>query len=342
MNYSLNYFSKNLNNLEYPDILTYFTSEQEESTTIEFKSYSATYGNMRRNLEGVIRGICAFLNSEGGIIIWGAPEGTEVAGRQEKVFIGELSPVTELIEKDRLINIISDSIKPMPIGIDVKVISHEETYIYIFEVQKSNYSPHQYKDIYYARLDGQTKPAPNYLIEALYRKITYPNLEGFIRFDKISNDGTYYYLDTTIFIFNFTELQNEENVSYRLLCAQGIFTNSLTVIGRSSYTQNGHQFLNTDNIKILHAGTPDMHSERLRFNPYEVLNNNNIVDLVLTFGGKNSPMKLSFYKLDFGLIDWNNTDNPNYLISELSENELSSKRRQNTSKEDILRGLLKR
>jgi hypothetical protein len=55
-----------------------------------------------------------FLNSDGGIIIWGAPKGKKVPDKKEKVFQGEPDMVDYLYEKDAFISKIADSITPTP------------------------------------------------------------------------------------------------------------------------------------------------------------------------------------------------------------------------------------
>ncbi|MNK82667.1 Divergent AAA domain protein [compost metagenome] len=72
-NFSHNYFGKDLEALTQNDLTDYFSTVKEESDKIEFKAYHQQYGNFNKNIEGVIRGICAFLNSNGGLLIWGAP-----------------------------------------------------------------------------------------------------------------------------------------------------------------------------------------------------------------------------------------------------------------------------
>lgn len=345
MNYSENIFGKELNELTYADIEGYFEEEKEESNIIEYKSYSAKYGNFNKNIEGVIRGICAFLNSDGGILIWGSPEGQKVEGKQEKVFVGALSPIPELKGKDWFINKISDSITPLPVGVNFQTIENDGAYIYIFEIQKSNYSPHQYNNTYFARLDGQTKPAPHYLIEALFKKISFPHLEGFIKPIKISHNGRLYFLDIEIFIFNFSQLQNEENVSFRLLCPQGFFAKSKVPQYQNMYDYEGHQLVHKDLIDVLHFGSPNYHSEKLIFNPNEILTKHqNKVDLLLTFGGKSSPLKSSEYILDFSKIDWNRPDNPNYLFEDINENRIFAEiqKEKNTTRESTLKAILER
>jgi hypothetical protein len=345
MNYSINIFGKELTDLTYTDIENYFQEEKEESNIIEYKSYSAKYGNFNVNIEGVIKGICAFLNSDGGILIWGSPEGKKVDSKQEKVFIGDLSPIPYLKGKDYFINKISDSITPLPIGINVQPIKNKGVYLYIFEIQKSNYSPHQYRDKYFARLDGQTKPAPHYLIEALFKKISFPHLEGFIKLIKISQNKGQYYLDIEIYIFNFSHFQNEENVAFRLMCPQGIFAKSQEYLNPKMYNNKGHQLVHKDLIDVLYFGAPICHSEKLIFNPNELLNkHHNKAVFLLTFGGKSSPLKSSVYELDFSRIDWDKPDNPNYLLKEINENRFFAdiQKEKNMTRESTLKAILER
>jgi len=344
MDYLTSFFGKNLDALEYDDIIDFFSEEKEESDKIEFKSYSLEYGNFKNNLEGVIRGICAFLNSDGGILIWGAPVGQTVEGKKEKIFKGELTPLNEFKEKDWLINKVSDSVTPLPIGINVKPLTKEGKYLYIFQIQKSIYSPHQFKNTYYARLDGQTKPAPHYLIEALFRKISYPNVEAYIGFDKAGLISNKYFLDITIYLFNFTELQNEENVYFRLICPQGIFANYSNPQFQNYYSSDGHQLTHKGLIDLLHFGSPNVHNERIIIDPYTLEANGKKLDLLLAFGGKKSPLKFCDYKLDFSILRLNGDENFNYLLMEKEENILFSRKQEesNLTKEERLKKILKR
>lgn len=342
-NYSNQYFGKNLEDLAFQDISDFFVVEKEESDKIEFKAFHPSYGNFNKNLEGVIRGISAFLNSNGGILIWGAPLGQTIAGRT--IFQGALSLVDQFIEKDSLISKISDSITPLPVDVNVQTIENGGNYLYIFEVQKSNYSPHQFKNIYYARLDGQTKPAPHYLIDALFKKVSYPNIEGFINLDRFGNAGNgNVFLEISIIIINFSELQNEQDISYRLICGQAIFAGSLNQRTAHNYSMEGHQFTNVGNIDILHFGAPEMTTQRLIFNLNKLADEYNYeMDLVLFFGGKKSPLKFSEYKLNFGNGPISAV-NPVGLISNIEENILASEKQKalGTTRENLLDKILKR
>ncbi|GGD12153.1 ATP-binding protein [Hyunsoonleella pacifica] len=341
-NYSQQYFGKDLNDLTYEDILNFFIEEKEESDKIEFKAFHPDFGNFNKNLEGVIRGICAFLNSNGGILIWGAPLGRKVEERV--VFQGKLSLVTELKEKDSLISKISDSITPLPVNINVNIIEQEGNYLYAFETQISNYSPHQFKNTYWTRLDGQTKPAPHYLVEALFKKISYPNIEGYINLDRFGYLPTgEAFLDISILMINFSELQNEYNLTYRLMCGPAIFAGSRNSQLAKYYTMEGHMYVHKDLNDILHFGAPDRNTQRLVFNMEDLADNHNYkMDLILTFAGKKSPLKISDYKLDFsGTITANN---PVGLFESKKENILSAERQKElgTTRENLLEHILKR
>lgn len=342
INYSKEYFGKDLNELQGPDIESFFEEEKEESDKIEFKAFHSEHGNFNKNLEGVIRGICAFLNSNGGILIWGAPLGIKEDDRV--VFKGDLSPVKELKEKDTLISKISDSITPLPVNINVETIGYKEDYLYIFEVQQSSYSPHQYKNNYWARLDGQTKPAPHYLIEALFKKISYPNIEGYINLDRFgTKNSNFVYLQISILLINFSELQNEHDLIYRVICPQAKFEGSFHPALSRNYDMDGHQYINKA-IEILHFRAPEITTQNLLFNMEELADNHNYeMDLIFTFGGKTSPLKLSEYKLNFGKGLISSID-PIHLFEEKSENILMSKKQQDlgTTKENLLERILKR
>lgn len=342
-NYSQQYFGKDLTQLKFDDISDFFVVAKEESDKIEFKAFHPKYGNFKQNLDGVNRGICAFLNSNGGILIWGAPLGQTIDGKE--IFQGDLSPVKELMEKDAIISKISDSITPLPVNINVNILSDNDNHLYIFEIQQSNYSPHQFKNTYYARLDGQTKPAPHYLIEALFRKISYPNIEGFLdleRYGVMPNGRSF--LDISIIIINFSELQNELNLNYRVICGQAIFLGSTNPNTSRLYSMEGHQYLNSNNIDILHFGAPEKTTQRLIFDMESVrLDYNNQMDLILYFGGKKSPLKFSEYKLNFNL----NSIREKYpveLFASIKENQLASQKQAElgTTRENLLSTILHR
>ncbi len=332
MDFSTAYFGKPLLSLEYIDIVNYFLETRQETENIEFKSYPerATFD---AGLQNAIRGISAFLNSAGGILIWGSPKGTKQEGKSEEVFFGELCTVKELKEKDSLINKISSAITPLPIGITVQILSSGSNYIYIFEIQPSIYKPHQYDTRYYVRLDGQTKPAPHYLIEALIKQISYPNINGVIKFHSMKLEYSILKLPITIGIFNFSEFQNEEDVSFRLLCVGGYFSRSdenSVIKNKWHYANYGQELIYENFAPILHFETPKIFDELILIEDSKVEANNGKLTLLLSFEGKSSPAKTSHYILNlsgnFGL------SNPNSRIETFEENILFSERQKQLNK----------
>jgi predicted HTH transcriptional regulator len=173
MDFCTAHFGKTLNSLTIEDVKSYFTDERIESDQIEFKSIHST-GNSNEKFTGIEKSVCAFLNSSGGLLIWGSPEGQKVEGRKEKIFKGELSFFNVVLEKDFIISKISDSIIPLPNNVRINILSEGSNSIVVLEIGISEYSPHQNANAYYMRIDGQTKPAPHHYIEALFKKITYP------------------------------------------------------------------------------------------------------------------------------------------------------------------------
>lgn len=286
---------KELRDLLYPDIEDYFKVSRKESNTIEFKSYTSS-GEIDSQYNAIYKTICGFLNSDGGLLIWGAPSGQKMPGKKEKEFFGELKPIDKSIEKDALINKICSNISPLPQGFRVEILEKEERQLCIIEVDKNRNGPFQTNDIYYMRLDGQTKPAPHYYIEALFRQITYPELGGYIKFSTLKINNSVYYLSFQVIILNHSPLQNEEKISWRLLVDPGSFIKQsnkhvdIDPVNNQMYSDNFPQ--------VLHLGEAPYTDVILTINPYELNSNNNQVHIILLYGGRFSPMKMSQYKVD--------------------------------------------
>lgn len=64
------------------------------------------------------------------------------------------------------------------------------------------------------RIDGQKKPAPHAFIEAMFKKISYPNLTGEIKVTKAFYNGMQrtMYVKYDFTISNETQYQNESGV----------------------------------------------------------------------------------------------------------------------------------
>lgn len=331
MNYSEIVFGKRLEELGIDTLTHFFSTQQGETATLEFKSFSK-HSTFDKNIDGIIKGLCAFLNSDGGILIWGAPNGTKPEGRKEEVFQGEMQLVNELKEKDAIINIISSRITPMPTGISVKILEGDNGCAYVFEVQPSPYKPHQFNHIYYIRLDGQSRPAPHYMVEAMFRQISFPNLEAYSKFVSLTDLGTHWMLVAEIYLLNLSVFQNEELAAYQLLIEPGAFDGT------------GGTFF-SDPEPVLYYGRPLRSQHNIIIAKNAIEKRAGIFKMVLTYGGKKSPAKISNYVLDFKLFDSGRDEgNLNYLMTTVEENMFYSDAQKNkgSGKEKLLREILGR
>lgn len=328
-----NILGRKLEDIDVSFLRKFFEEDRIEGDLLELKSYYDKEGdikgdNFKEKQRKVLKTICAFLNSSGGILIWGAPIGKPKD--QVKVFSGDLSPVPILIEKDSFINMISDKTVPLPSSVKFASIEVEPSkFVYLIEVSESITKPHQYDHSYYMRLDGQTREAPHHYIEALFKQVKFPEIEGYIRIDdlKIESRPTtqrqgqpiyvnIYILTISIILVNFSPLQNEENVSYRVHCSMGQFSN----YAHNLIIMKGAQEIREENaISVLSNGQPFITSLKIEFREDKIRDVNYITPLLLSFGGRFAPHKISFYRIDLSKKDISNTFNE--LFIEISENK---------------------
>jgi hypothetical protein len=297
-----NYFNKdNIASIRYEDVAHFFSEAKQESDKIEFKSFVEDEKQNQGSRESSIhRTICGFLNSEGGIIIWGAPKGKLIEDKKEKIFEGELSMVEISYEKDSFISKITDSITPAPRGILFHRIDFNKKHIYIFEIPKSEYSPHQFKNTYYMRIDGQTKPAPHHYVEALMRKITFPHIEGYISISTSKDFEGKFQLYIFVWFFNLSKFQNDYNLWYRLITTNGKFQgwNAMIQNPGVKILKQGQERRVKNLQEVIHNGGPMQDNAMIEF----PLSHQKIyeTELNLQFGAKLSPMKVSHYKIKCG------------------------------------------
>lgn len=345
------YFGKqNIDEISYADIVSFFSIERKESDRIEFKSFDITESNgkgrdkfEKDQLNNILETIVAFLNSDGGILIWGAPKGILNETNKEKAFIGKPTFVPYQYGDDQIISKITDKINPNPNRIRKKIIQEGEGFIYVFEVEKSEYSPHQVNNIFYMRIDGATKPAPYHYIDALFKKTKYPDIRGYIKIEKWSINKEHipmmpkvddYHLRISAIIFNFSKLQNDYNLSYNILIDLGVFQNSKSLIQNSNtnYAYRG-KLLRRINVKdIVFYGEPITESYTIVLTKSELSSNNYQIKINLFFGTKSSPMKCSRYTID---LNQKNVDEPNKtMFIEISENLLMSEFKEELGQSD--------
>jgi len=326
MKYSQVIFNQDLYTLAYADIVQFFDTEKEENLNLEFKSYPAQ-GSTQEKENSVMKAICGLLNSEGGIVIWGAP--IEVRDAQGNTTAhGALTPFETNLDRDRFINKISSLIIPLPIGVRVQQLNDANgDSIFVIEVEKSNQKPHQFKNNYYIRLDGQTKIAPHYLISAMMKSIDFPIIRGHIRLKNINLIGNNIVLSFVKVLFNTSPFNNDINFFYRIVAIPGVIR-----IGDNTYAGD----YTNDTLKIMSHGRPSRSTFQLVIPSPALVARGQEVDVVISFGGEKSPSKISRYKYLLNNItigDVSNDELP-YLI-EKNENGLPSDVSNNTVDESI-------
>jgi len=331
MNYSSTYFNKSLQELAYADVEEFFSVEREESDQIEFKSHHPKIQN-EDMVVTLSKAIASFLNSSGGLVVWGAPQ--EVKGKGAKhakdMFRGQLTDIPPTYTKDSIVSKISDRIVPLPSGIRVRFIEGEGTQrVCIIEVDESPTSPHQTAGVYFMRMDGQKRNAPHHYIEAMFKRITFPRLEARI---KPLNIGIAPREDAFIvgiefLFFNLSPLENEEDFIYRiLLLPVGEFVQAMPgAIKVPGYTTNGSEYRTPDPTPVHSYGEVIRNVKQLHFSTDELVKYGNKAKIILIFGGRKSPKKSNSYVINFDQVS---PDNPeagftieyeNITLAELQE-----------------------
>lgn len=202
-------FGKPLNEIELSDLKTFFLEGQEESSILEFKTGEVV-------VDSLYKEVCAFLNTEGGVIVIGAPrEDKRKVGKNSEVVYcqGELTP-SNFRGKDWLSMKISSNISPAPTGINIQEFITPEGNYFIIDVAQSITPPHQnsLNGVYHIRLEREAKHAPHGLVEAMFSKRQKPKLKfkGNIATSEHAN-----YLDFGIKLSNISPYPTEK-ISYSL------------------------------------------------------------------------------------------------------------------------------
>lgn len=167
--YSEIIFGKNLIQLTFDDISNFFVDEQEENSILEFKTGDVA-------LEKIYQEVTAFLNTQGGILIIGAP--LEKTKGDKKICQGSLTN-SSYKNKDWLSQKIISNIQPPPAGINITERENNGIKIFICQIEQSVNPPHQCSSDgkYYIRLEAEAKFAPHGIVLALFNKRKVSELE---------------------------------------------------------------------------------------------------------------------------------------------------------------------
>lgn len=163
MYYSEVFFKKDIYNITESDIIDFFQNSPEESSILKLKSGET-------KIETIYQEVCALHNTQGGLIITGAPRPRKEENRE--FFDGELTR-SFLRNKDWLYQKISSNVSPAPSGLRIHDVKMSDSrYIQIIDIPKSLYPPHQCLNngIYYLRFETESRFAPHGLVEAMFNR----------------------------------------------------------------------------------------------------------------------------------------------------------------------------
>jgi len=170
MSLAKNILGKALFDLTQQDIEDYFIQPREETSILEFKSGEA-------KVNGIFKEICAFLNTEGGLLIVGTPKEQKVGKTGKRICRGKPVP-SHFRSKQWLYSLLTANIVPVPDDIHIHEIPADGGKLYVIEVEQSHHPPHQFltDGRYYIRSEQEARPASHGIVEALFFKYRYPRL----------------------------------------------------------------------------------------------------------------------------------------------------------------------
>ena len=153
-------FGKELNDLELNDIQSLINEQIDESQNLDYKQPSQ---NPQKDSDNLAEVMASFLNTDGGIIVYGISEKREGENRcPDKIIWCSFT-------KERLENLLISRIQPWEERIRIHRIANDDDAkdgIFVVQVPKSNNPPHMFNHVYYQRMNFQTKPMEH---ESVYR-----------------------------------------------------------------------------------------------------------------------------------------------------------------------------
>ncbi len=237
-------FGKKISEVTLEDLQSFFSEGQEESSILEFKSGGVS-------VDGVYKEVCAFLNTQGGILIIGTPLEEKIKPTKKTevtVCKGELTP-SNFRGKDWLMMSIVSNISPPPSNIKIQEFHTDKGSHFIVEVPQSMTPPHQTGDgRYYIRIERDSAPAPHGVVEALFFKRQKPKLRLNFNLDEI-NDRSKMFVMT---IGNISPYPTEK-VSYTVQLMNIESVNSFTA-GEGVSESAGMHIVNYTTDQVLWKG----------------------------------------------------------------------------------------
>lgn len=170
MTYSQIFFNKDIYEINENDVINFFQNSPEESSILELKSGET-------KIESIYQEVCALHNTQGGMLIIGAPRPRKADGKE--YFDGELTR-SSFKNKDWVYQKISSYISPAPSGLRIHDVKMSDgKYIQIIDIPKSLHPPHQCLNngVYYLRFETESRFAPHGLVEAMFNRRQEPTVD---------------------------------------------------------------------------------------------------------------------------------------------------------------------
>lgn len=207
MYHSQTIFQKDLYQITREDLEKFFSEDQEENSILEFKEGMT-------DIVKIYAEVAAFLNTEGGLLILGAPREKEHPSKKGyKVASGSLTPCT-IRDRDVILRGLGTGIAPSPTSIKIHEVPIEDGSVYILDIAQSMTPPHQVSNSgkYYIRLEREAKAAPHGIVEALFNKRQKPRLQISCSTALVEDSGEL----VVIFELKNTSLTTAESVGFML------------------------------------------------------------------------------------------------------------------------------
>jgi|GEM_PF-1565024 len=167
------YFAREPEKLTVDDLHKFLSLSLEESLHLEYKSIGLWHdaGKLSQH-------VCAFANSEGGLIILGVSETRRGRGTP-KIYPGAIQWGEEELTRERLESMLIDRISPPIEGLRIHPIRNNKgRVIFLIDIPASDRAPHMAADYrYYCRQNFQKRIMEHYQIADMFGKRRRPNIE---------------------------------------------------------------------------------------------------------------------------------------------------------------------
>ena len=145
-------FGKAIHRVTTGDIESLIQNKIDESHNLEYKGPTS---KLEDDCNYLAKTISGFLNTDGGILVYGVSEKKEGKRRYPDAIKWCDAP------KERLEDLLKSRVEPWKENVEIHRIDNRENEkegIFVIEVPKSDSPPHMHNFIYYQRLNFQTKP----------------------------------------------------------------------------------------------------------------------------------------------------------------------------------------